>query len=930
LKLEERVPAELGIDLRALAPLARAVGPLAIVDLETTGLPNDPASEILEIGAVLIDPDALSVTTLETLVQPRGPIPLAVRRITGLGPRDVVGAPDIDEVAPRVAAALAGRTLIAHNADFERHFLSRFVSAEFRTRTYLDTQDLLSLTHPDAPDLRLETFTRLLLDREESHRAFGDAHDTACVLSRVGLAAAAGERRYATARNALESFAPDSAWLGVLAKASVGSGEPEERHFVAIPATSEKRVPFDEDAIAAALADAERGARHFGGYRVRDEQIRMAREFFRVLDDGGRLLLEGGTGSGKSLAYLSAAIPFAIERADGGVRDPVVISTRTKLLQDQLLGKDIPAAAAMLGYPELNALSIKGRANYACARRLERTLSEGRQTSLLAEDRMAFASLLTCARTRRHGEVGTLPGALLFRYPALRELRRRAVAPRAEYCTREQCAHERACPLGRRRASLARAHLIVANHDLLLRWPPDYPRFTHVVVDEAHDLAGVADEAFASEVRPAEVLDRVDELFGREPGSGGNAARVEPKGPASVGWTWRRALQQDLVALGESLAPAASEYGELEVPRNAETSLGPAAALASLCADRLEAAVRDSEAHEPEDEERALVAARARTELLEAASALRDAFMGIEDAVASFESLGPPFDRWRLVVRAVEPGSIFAERFADRLEGLACVSASVFVGGDPYAALGTLEVESSSEIPSWRISVDSPFPYAEHMRVVALEPVADLVAETEAVLADLARLLGGRTLGLFTSLKRMRDVRDQLSENLRRDGFDVLSPRRATDDPAALVERFSRAGAGNVLLGARTFWQGLDIPGDALQAVVIEKLPFEVPTELRRRREARLRATGDDAFGRFTTGTMLLNLKQMIGRLIRTETDRGIAVIVDARTDRPYFRRLVEALPPGSVVSVARREDLPAILGEVGLGPAADSKRDRA
>ena len=108
MKLEQRAPAELGIDLRALGPFARAVGPLAIVDLETTGLPNDPASEILEIGALLIDPAALVVTTLETLVQPRGPIPLAVRRITGLGPGDVAGAPEIDEVAPAVAVALAG------------------------------------------------------------------------------------------------------------------------------------------------------------------------------------------------------------------------------------------------------------------------------------------------------------------------------------------------------------------------------------------------------------------------------------------------------------------------------------------------------------------------------------------------------------------------------------------------------------------------------------------------------------------------------------------------------------------------------------------------------------------------------------------------------------------------------------------------------
>jgi ATP-dependent DNA helicase DinG len=165
----------------------------------------------------------------------------------------------------------------------------------------------------------------------------------------------------------------------------------------------------------------------------------------------------------------------------------------------------------------------------------------------------------------------------------------------------------------------------------------------------------------------------------------------------------------------------------------------------------------------------------------------------------------------------------------------------------------------------------------------------------------------------------MRDVSDLLSERLRGEGYEILMPRRASDDPAALVERFMRAGGGMILLGARSFWQGLDISGPALQAVVIEKLPFEVPTELRKRREARLRAAGEDAFGRFTMGKMLLNLKQMSGRLIRSEEDRGLITIVEGRTDKGYFRRLQEAFPPESPVKIARREDLPDLIAEVGI-----------
>ena len=226
------------------------------------------------------------------------------------------------------------------------------------------------------------------------------------------------------------------------------------------------------------------------------------------------------------------------------------------------------------------------------------------------------------------------------------------------------------------------------------------------------------------------------------------------------------------------------------------------------------------------------------------------------------------------------------------------MSASLFVAGDPFAALGQLEVETR-EAPSWRAAFESPFPYASHMRAVALADVGDPVELTTAVLADLARALGGRTLGLFTSLRRMREVQERLAVALRPDGIEVWMPRRATDDPGALVDRFRRARGGGVLLGSRTFWQGIDVPGPALEAVVIEKLPFEVPTELRRRREARVRDAGGDAFELSTLGVMLLNLKQMVGRLIRSEDDRGLVVVVDPRRERPYFERISAALPPG-------------------------------
>ncbi len=938
--------AALGIDLAALAPWLERTGPVAIVDLETTGLAIHAGAELLEFGAVLLEPGAPQLRTLSTLVRPSEPVPPAIVRLTGIRPEEAAAAPPLSELRAEFRELLAGRILVAHNADFERQFLARFVGGGLEDARYLDTQDLLAVTHPDAPDLRLETFTRGLLDTEERHRALDDALDTARVLSRVAQGVvgmgtgdrARSARRYAAARDALESFAPESPWLALLAKrdtAAVAVGSP----FVVVGETREAPVAFVEDAIAAALRDGERGRRHWPGYRVREPQVELALRFVRLLRDGGTLLCEGGTGVGKSLAYLAAAIPFAMERAEEGARGgervpPVVVSTRTKLLQDQLLAKDIPTAARFLGWPALRALSIKGRANYVCERRLLSVLAEGHEPRIFAEDRFAYAVLAACAATRPHGEVGAIGAAWLRRQPLLGDLLRRSVAARAEQCSREQCAQHPGCPLGQRRAALAQAHLVVANHDLLLRWPPDYPPFAHAIVDEVHELADVADEVYALAVRPEEVLDRIDDVFGRPDQTTGADSLLSASKRRSLRKdtvAWRRGIQQELAALGRALEPLASEWGEVQVPEHPPATLAAAARAAELSAERIEAVASEIDAlAEPDAPASAL--ARVPAELRGAAAALRRAFAGAEDSVAAFEGIDAPWDRWRLVVRLVSPGEPFREQFLARLHAFAGVSASVFVGGDAFAALGELGLgvgpdrrrgaAAPAEEPSVlerldTISVPSPFPYAEHMRVIALPDPGDLVGETAAVLAELARSLGGRTLGLFTSLRRMHDVAAQLAEDLRDDGIEVLTPRRAADDPNALVARFANGGA--VLLGARRFWQGLDLPGDQLQAVVIEKLPFEVPTELRRRRELRLKRAGIDAFGRYTLGKMLLNLKQMVGRLIRSEDDRGVVVLVEGRTDKRYFRRLGEALPPGSRVVVTDRQALPALLAEVGI-----------
>ncbi len=974
LRVERRRPDSIGgLALDALSSWLEAVGPVAVVDLETTGLPESRSAEILEIGIVLLDPGESTVGIASSLVRPTGSIPPLVRRLTGIDERQAANAPPLAALRETLRALLRDRVLVAHRAAFERHFLGRDIDPDLGRATFLDTQEILSLTHPDFPDLRLETFTRRLLDREERHRALEDAIDTASILARIAEGARAGDARYREARRIVGRHLPASAWRALLGNAPAFPGadpdpdpdvdrataDPESKagtRFLQIGETTEEPVPFELDAILEALADPERGARHFPDYRVRDEQLELAREFVIVLRDGGVARLEGGTGVGKSLAYLAAAIPFAIERAEAGAREPVVLSTRTKLLQDQLLGKDIAAAARFLGHPGLRALSIKGRANYICERRLSTALAGARDPALIPEMRLDHAMLEACARLRPHGEVGTVPPAILRNHPRLRELLRASVAARAEQCSREQCALERRCPFGRHRKSLARAHLVVANHDLLLRWPPDYPSFSHVIMDEGHEVGGVAEEVYALRVRPEEISERLEELFGapvrRDQGRGATRGLVAPPGSRADGKALaqnRRDLMLELAGLGRTMSDRADAFGGVELPIDAERVYPVAAELAESAAIRLEAlaalAVREGPASRhvvgedregnpaPPDrdldaEEEAERAIGVHGEaLMAAAHGLRTAFgPDDDDHVGAFEGLEPPWDRWSLILRPVAPGEAFREAFLGRLESLAIVSATLFVGSDDHAALGDIGLGEGDLEEAWSRSVGSPFPYDRAMRVVAIRSDSDLVEETAQTLAVLARTLRGRTLGLFTSLARMRQTADRLSSLLAGEGIEILLPRRAGDDPGALVDRFQKAQGGAVLLGARRFWQGIDVRGDDLQAVVIEKLPFDVPTELRRRRDDRLRARGEDPFTRSALGRMLLHLKQMVGRLIRSETDRGIVVIVDARLDRSYFRRLPDALPPGAKIEIAPREDLPRIAAELGLGGEADAE----
>lgn len=926
LSLEPTDQFEFRIDLKALGldpDLTQMLverGPLCFLDFEATGL--DPASDqLIEAGAIVVEPGECFVRVFNSFLHTTHELTPFIKRLTGISQKDVSGAPPLTEVGPALDRFIGSAPVVAHNAAFEKSWLTQGISARFGRHPFLDTVELLALVYPDSPNMKLDTFCRDKLGRGERHRALDDALDMLRVVVNVLGESRRGSPAPANAAAALLHFYPASPWRERI-DGAVGFTFAESVAREAAPATagadvSLPPVPFVKSAIEARLRDVEQVRRVLPNYEFRPGQLQF---FDHVFDcfaaaDGKTVAAgEAGTGIGKTLAYLAVAIPYA--RHSGS---QVVLSTSSKLLQTQLLEKDIPAAARLLGYPELRYTVMKGRANYVCRRRLDRFLtSRQRQPSLDNDEAFASALLAAFSSSASHGEIDRIPGVLYQINPVFERCAREVTSADADECRRQTCESTGGhCVFRSARHRLEAAEIAVVNHDLLLRWPPDYPPLRHLILDEAHELVDKADGAYARSAEGVELAHRLEEILGMR-GSPPLANDDETLVRA------RRALAC-VAKVGEAArAVVKSEGGEQVFQFGRDELLIPPGgpgpewkeiidAALELARDIKALALRFGAGAQDGDSP----GAKLREVLEESAAVLEHALPYPKSEMYVFRLRGLARTNaasWRFMATPVLPADDFREHVLERAETLFATSATLAVSGEDDGAMRELCLAREAG-PRYRIfpAVESPFDYPRNLRILFLSDATDqaaLVDRTTRATAIVARKLGGRTLGLFTSRDRMIRVADLLAGRLADDGITVMTPAAGNSDPHELVRSFMDSPRA-VLLGARAFWQGIDIPGEACQAVIIEKLPFDVPGDpLLQRRAEVLFGRGSRAFSDYQLPRMLLRLKQMMGRLIRTPTDHGIIVVVEPRIDKPYFRRILESLPPGAAHQRVRLDEL--------------------
>ena len=611
------------------------------------------------------------------------------------------------------------------------------------------------------------------------------------------------------------------------------------------------------------------------GFSLRRDQMAMAEAVAETLESRTQLVVEAGTGIGKTFAYLVPAL-YSGRR--------VIVSTGTRTLQDQLFHRDLPLLGRALGRPVRTAL-LKGRANYLCRHRLGLTLAAPELPELGRARQRTLARIGRWSATTVAGDIGELESV------ADNDPVWPSVTSTRENCLGQACPEFRDCHVVRARREAQAAELVIVNHHLLLAdmalreegFGELLPGADAVILDEAHQFPEIAAQFFGTRVgaRPLHALarDALAELT--------RAGLVDAPARALIAALEGRldGLTRTLTGLGERTDWAALPD---TVP---EAAADLAAALRNLAAEF------DTPALEAPGVRQCGRRAADAAERISAILALDDStgLRWVENTARSWSLEFTPFE--------------VAERLKAQVEARPCAwiytSATLAVGEDFGHFTRRVGAESARTL-----LIPSPFDYETQSRLYLPKGLPDpadrryTAAVTEAAL-PLIRAAGGRSFVLFTSYRALGEGARLLKAALTAaDAFPVLVQGDAPRD--ALLRNFRELGNA-VLLGTGSFWEGVDVRGPALSLVVIDKLPFASPDDpILKARLAGLEREGRNGFREYQLPQAVLALKQGVGRLIRDPSDFGVVMLADPRlTSRSYGRAFLSSLPPMTVTQSA-------------------------
>jgi predicted DnaQ family exonuclease/DinG family helicase len=878
------------------------------LDLETTGLDNKN-DRIMEIGAVKYL-GGRPAGEFTTFVNPKMPIPAAITTLTGIRDADVASAPSFESIAASLLDFIVDLPLCGHQIEFDINFLNEEYKRASLPKVFMkqiDTAVLARIALPSLARYTLKHVAKTLgvpLDR--AHRALDDARASGSVA--ISLVPKLCELPLRV-RAVMAHCAPPSLVRQVLTASLAHEKYELDLSAPQLPRPPKKLAPREEfesidiEEIRDIFSEGGGLSRVLSGFHERHSQTGMAACVTEAFSEKSTLVAEAGTGTGKSLAYCVPAALFALKNDCR-----ILVSTHTRNLQDQLVAKDLPVVKQLAG-DDFRFSVLKGRANYLCQQRFRRLIA-GELGDFSYRERMGMLPLIRWAQETSTGDIEEQNQFNIKWFGRVWHM----ICAEAHSCDGRKCSQYQNCFLQLARQRALGSHIVVINHALffseLCAESSFLGRLGPIVFDEAHHLEECGHRHLRTEVdsnRLASFLDTAANL-GKEIKKRADLGGIsEPEYKAAL----KRLRQQIKAFLDDGLAwakEATHAVAEFQTEYNAETFSQNAAAMAldSVLSDLQDILHRFSQAAEGAGGDGQRTFTTEIVSLAEAASQLKAdcqylTMAATEDHV--FWCEGNAAKGWvKLCGVPLDIGSVLGSVWEQTEAGRVFTSATLSVSGSMdyfMRKIGIAPVPAGAPKPRCEMFA-SPFSASQALRGgIRQSPALDSPEYPSYVADAVLALLDSfdkNILVLFTANAMLAAVYDLLKRRTTGGTCTILA-QGFSGNRAAILEEFRQTRRA-VLLGADSFWEGIDVPGKACEIVMISRLPFPVPTHpLTKALCRKVEQEKGESFISFSVPEAVIRFRQGTGRLIRTKDDRGALVVLDNRIlTKGYGKHFISSL----------------------------------
>ena len=924
---------------------------MVAIDVEATGL-NEFDDEIIEVAAVRFEGEK-ELETLSVLINPNREIPYKITRLTHITNEMVADAPTFAQVRKQIADFVGDDPLLGHSVEFDIKMLAQ-AGLRFK-QPAVDTYTLATLAVPTIGGFRLGDLIqklsipmpvdgdahRALFDAQMSHRLFVKLYELLCEqeMDQIDevLRISRGMSQWPL-RSIFEQAKSDiarGAFNRPLKPRTVRSLD----DYTPLEPTGSSQ-PIQRGTIQRIFSTSGVLGRMFPGYEQRDAQVTMSQAVADGFNRSQHVFVEAGTGTGKGMAYL---VPAALHAMERGQR--VVLATHTINLQDQLYFKDIPKIIEMFdaelhhqateGTPSipdvaLQSALLKGRSNYLCLQRLDDVKS-----SPLADDEAKV--LLKVATWANHTESGDRNEISLFDREMLVWDRLHASF---DLCKGPGCRFFDQCWFFHARRKAEAAHLVVVNHALLLADmvidSPILPNYDHLVIDEAHNLEDVATDQFGWSSNQKKLLEFFDGLLIEKNEDDGDGLLIRLpsflKGSTATpqvveqfsrilrdarpAVTRARESSDELFAVLTTLMDGFNESNAhdtrlrlTDVVRSSRDwqrimpiwdNLSLSLRVIAQQLDILNKAVTElADANLADYEVLVTLSVRSLRFVTDFVDNVNQIVTGEDANLITWIRYSDAKHILDLNINPLEVATLLQERLFSKKASVVLTSATLSVNN----SFSYMQQRLGAQLPPEACyQLESPYNYRDQVMVYLPQDMPEpkdfpYQGCVEQAILDTAIAARGRTLVLFTSNSALRTTYNQLADPLSQQDI-ILLGQGIDGSNRQILERF-KTEPRSVLFGTLSFWEGVDVVGDALSALIITKLPFSVPNDpvIAARSEQFV-----DSFNQYFLPQSILKFKQGFGRLVRAKDDRGIVVVLDKRVlAKKYGAQFLDSLPATTV-----------------------------